>query len=233
MSGMKNIYSSFVVLLLFTISVSAQFKNFVELRDSTIIRGKVELSTKLFKSSKIIVNDTTEIPLSKVHAYQTTEGYFRRMYSGYGETFAKRLEEGNIDLYTRTQSYGGGGAFVPGPNGTSIFVGGGMQSSQVEYFSKDDGNLQKANARNLKRALFDNPESMEYLNKRDGMTAIQVLGVLAGVAIGAASLTSQADSDELDPTGAIVGLVIISGSTWIPSFQKQELTRKAIKAYNR
>ncbi|MEQ9279031.1 MAG: hypothetical protein RLN83_06005 [Balneola sp.] len=231
---MRKIFNCFAVLFLFTISVSAQYRNFVELKDSTVIRGKVELSTKLFRSSKIIVNDTTEIPLSKVHAYQTTDGYFRRMYSGYGDSFAKRLEKGNIDLFTRTQSYGGGGSFVPGPNGTSMFVGGGMQSSQVEYFSKDGGELQKANARNLKRALFDNPESMEYLKKRDGMTVVQVLGVIAGVAIAATSLASQSDSEEISmPPGAFVGVMVISGSSWIPYLQKKELTRKAIKAYNR
>lgn len=231
---MIKVYNCFVVLFLFTISVSAQYRNFVELKDSTIIRGKVELSTKLFRSSKIIVNDTTEIPLSEVHAYQTTDGYFRRMYSGYGDSFAKRLEKGNIDLYTRTQSYGGGGSFVPGPNGTSMFVGGGMQSSQVEYFSKDGGEIQRASARNLKKALFDNPESMEYLKKRDGMTVVQVLGVIAGVTIAATSLASQSDSEELSiPAGAFVGVMVVSGSTWIPYFQKKELTRKAIKAYNR
>ncbi|MEQ8883097.1 MAG: hypothetical protein RIC57_00810 [Balneola sp.] len=231
---MRKGFNCFAVLFLFTISVSAQYINFVELKDSTVIRGKVELSTKLFRSSKIIVNDTTEIPLSKVHAYQTTDGYFRRMYSGYGDSFAKRLEKGNIDLFTRTQSYEGGGSFVPGPNGTSMFVGGGMHSSQVEYFSKDGGELQKANARNLKRALFDNPESMEYLKKRDGMTVVQVLGVIAGVAIAATSLASQSDSEEISmPPGAFVGVMVISGSSWIPYLQKEELTRKAIKAYNR
>jgi len=229
---MRKLYITVGLLLLCTLSVSGQFKNFVELRDSTIIRGKIEVSNKLFRSSKIIVNDTTEIPLSKVHAYQTSDGYFRRMYSGYGDDFAKRLEKGNIDLYIRTQD-SMAPSYIPGPNGGSTFIGHGTQTNNVEYFSKDGGELKKANARNLKKALFDNPQSMEYLKKRDGMTAIQVLGVIAGISIGAASLLSQSDKDELDPTGAIVGLAVISGSTWIPSFQKKELTRKAIKAYNR
>lgn len=229
---MRKLLIAIGLFLLSTLSVSAQFRNFVELKDSTIIRGKIELSNKLFRSSKIIVNDTTVILLSKVHAYQTSDGYFRRMYSGYGDSFAKRLEKGNIDLYTRTQQTMNP-SFVTGPSGTSMFVGGGMQTNQVEYFTKNGGDMQKANARNLKKALSDNSESMDYLKKRDGMTVVQVLGVIAGVSIGAASIASQSGKDELDPTGIIVGAVVISGSTWIPSFQKKELTIKAIKAYNR
>tara|TARA_R110002124_G_scaffold45693_1_gene137906 strand:+ start:14422 stop:14691 length:270 start_codon:yes stop_codon:yes gene_type:complete len=85
---MRKFLLSVGFLISISLSASAQYRNFVELKDSTIIRGKVEMSNKLFKSSKIIVNDTTEIPLSKVHAYQTTDGYFRRMYRGYGDSFA-------------------------------------------------------------------------------------------------------------------------------------------------
>ena len=61
------------------------------------------------------------------------------------------------------------------PKGGSFYVGGGSSPSQVEYFSKNDGPLMKANAFNLKKHLNDNPISMEYLKKRDGLTAFNGL----------------------------------------------------------
>lgn len=227
---MKKILLLVVILLVSVIPLFGQSGQFVELINGTIIEGKVEYQSKLFKSPRIIVNDTTSYPISRVRAYKSSEGYFLKM-SGYGSTFALRLEEGNIDLYTRTIS-SHSPSYVPGPNGTSMFVGGGMTSSQVQYFTKDDGPLLRANARNLKKALSDNDLSMSCLKKRDGLTAVQVIGVIAGIGIGALTLTNQADSDELDPTGAIVGLAVIAGSTWIPHFAKKDLTLKAIKAYN-
>ena len=155
--------------LLFIISASgfAQYRNFVELKDSTIIRGKVELSNKMFKKTRLIVNDSTEIFMSNVRAYQTTDGYFLRIDQGYGDDFAKRIEQGNVDLYSRPVQNFGGPAYMPGPGGTSTYVGGGFSTSEVEYFTKNGGKLQKANPRNLKSVLSDNAKSMEFLKKRD------------------------------------------------------------------
>lgn len=227
---MKKKLLLLTTLLILTSPIFAQSGGFVELINGTIIKGKVEYQSKLFRSPRIIVNDSTSYPVNRVRAYKNSEGYFLKM-SGHGGNFARRIEEGNIDLYTRTiNSYSP--SYIPGPNGTSMFVGGGMSSSQVEYFTKNDGPVLKVNARNLKRHLSDNELSMSYLKKRDGLTAVQIIGAIAGASIMALSITSQADSEELDPTGAIVGLVVISGSTWLPYFGKKELTQKAIKAYN-
>lgn len=229
---MRILLLSINLLIIISASGFAQYRNFVELKDSTIIRGKVELSNKMFKKTRLIVNDTTEILMSKVRAYQTTDGYFLRIDQGYGDDFAKRIEKGNVDLYTRLVQNYGGPSYMLGPGGTSTFVGSGFSTSEVEYFSKNGGKLQKASARNLKRALSDNPVSMDFLKRRDNMTVVQVVGVLAGITIGAASIISQSDKDELDPTGAIVGLTIVSGSSWIPYYVKKDLTQKAIKSYN-
>ena len=221
-------------LLLIIVSASgfAQYRNFVELRDSTIIRGKVELSQKMFKKTRLIVNDTTEIPLYKVRAYQISDGYFLRMNQGYGDDFAKRIEEGNIDLYTRVQTHMSTPSYMPGPMGTSTFVGGGFSQTNVEYFSKNGEKLQKANARNLKKALFDNPESMRLLQKRDNLTVVQVLGIIGGATLAIGSVVAQKDKEDINLSGFVIGGMIMSGSSWIPHFQKKELTQEAIEVYN-
>ena len=229
---MKKLISFFLVAITFTTLVLSQSNQFVELKNGTRIEGTVVYQSKMFKSPRLIVNDTTSYPLREVKAYQTEDGYFLRIEKGFGDDFAKRIEEGNIDLYTRTVNSFGGGSWVPGPNGTQMYMGPNFNSSQVEYFSKDGSELQKANARNLKRALADNVMSMSYLKKRDGLTAVQVIGVIGGIAIGAASVASQADSEDFNPSGVIIGGLIASGSSWIPYFAKKDLTQKAIRAYN-
>ncbi len=225
----------FLIILLFSTSLKAQSTDFVELMTGERYKGKVEVQTPFLKKARVVVNDSTTILLEKVRSYQTEDGYFMRISSLEGSGFAKRVEEGNIDLYIKQQmNYGGGGHWIPGPNGTSTYMpGGGMSSSSVQYFSKNDGPVRKANARNLKVALADNSASMDYLKKRDGLTAVQVIGIIGGLAIGTASILSQSDKEVLNPTGIVVGLVVVTGSSWIPHFAKQDMVEKAIQEYNR
>ncbi|MFV1882969.1 MAG: hypothetical protein ACMZ7B_00555 [Balneola sp.] len=231
-----NYLTTLLALAIITVntsSVLAQNEDFVQLRDSTVIKGKVEVQEKMFGKNTITIDDTLKYYLQEVHAYQIDNVYYLRMYGGYGDAFAKRIERGNIDLFTRTVRNSGGGVMFPmGSVGPVAFGPSFNPSSQAEYFSKDGGPILKANQSNLKRALSDNPTSMYFLKKRDGATAIQVVGIIGGIAITALSITSQADSEEFNPTGPLLGLGVIAGSAWIPYFKKQEFTRNAIRSYN-
>ena len=222
------------VTLLFLSSSQAQEADFVELKDGTILQGSVERKEKIFKKGRLILNDSTEILLENVYRFQSSDGYFIRMSQGYGDTWAERIIKGNIDLFTRTvQSYNGGTWVSTGaPGGGSMYIPGGGASSQVQYFSKNDGPVMKANAINLKKNLNDNPISMEYLKKRDGLTAVQVIGAIAGIAIAGITIANQTDKEDLDVTGPVIGVGIAAGSIWIPYFEKQNLVQKAIDEYN-
>lgn len=182
-----------------------------------------------------MINDSTHYPLKEVLAYKKDGEYYRRIGLSFnfntGDQFAVRTEKGNIDLYERME-YSYSNSWVPGPNGTMMYTGGGFNGNNVQYFAKDSGPVLKANARNLKTALSDSPQSMEYLKKRDGLTAVQVIGIIGGIAIAGASISAQADKEDPDFTGAFIGVGVVAGSAWIPFFAKQDLVRKAIKVYN-
>lgn len=220
---------SFVIII--NATAFAQGKDFVELKDGTRYEGTIEVQELFLKKSRIIVNDTTTILMQDVEKYQSSDGYFVRMYGGYGDAFARRIQEGNIDLFIR-QVPNNSPSYMPGPNGTMTYMGSTGGSSSAQYFSKDDGPILRANATNLKTALSDNPVSMQYLKDRDALTAVQVIGIIGGIVIGAASVTAQADKEEPNFTGAFVGLGVLAGSAWLPYFAKQDLTEKAIRAYN-
>tara|TARA_R110002096_G_scaffold170131_2_gene342192 strand:- start:21510 stop:22223 length:714 start_codon:yes stop_codon:yes gene_type:complete len=229
---MRKIILFIALILVTSNAVKSQFLHFVELRDSTIIRGKVKLSNNLFKGRRLIVNDTTEIKLSNVRAYQISDGYFLRVNKGYGDDFAERIKKGNIDLYSRPVTGFSGPTSIPGAGGSSVFIGGGFSNSSIQYFSKNGGDLQKASPANLKKALADNEVSMKFLNDRDGLTTLQVLGAVAGVAIVATTLAPQLDKDELNLVGPVIGIAVFAGGIWLPEFKKRELTLSAIDAYN-
>ena len=84
---MRNITSIFIVLLYSTISF-AQNKQFVELKNGTIIEGNAERVEKIFQKGKLIVNDSTEILLQNVYRFQSSDGYFIRMNQEFGDTWA-------------------------------------------------------------------------------------------------------------------------------------------------
>ena len=231
---MNKIVFLSLILIFSSTQLYAQSGDYIELRDGTIVEGEVKISERLFRSSRIIINDTTYYPLNEVMAYKQDGEYYRRIGLNFntGNQFAMRTEKGNIDLYERME-YSYSNNWVPGPNGTMMFMGGGFNGNNVQYFAKDSGPVLKANARNLKTALSDNPQSMSYLKKRDGLTAVQVIGIIGGIAIAGASISAQADKENPDFTGAFLGVGVVTGSAWIPFFAKQDLVRKAIEEYNR
>ena len=215
-----------------SLSSKAQDTTYVEFIDGTKKYGSVEVVNPFLQKSKIVLDDTTEYSLSQVLAYQTDEGFYRRIENK-NDKFAKRIEKGNISLYSRAvTNYSP--THMPGPGGTSTYVGGGFSEGSVEYFSKNGSALLKANIRNLKPAMADNPKSMSYLDRRGGYTFLQVIGAIAGVTIVTLGITSQADKDpeEMSATPLVLGAAVFSGGLWLPHFGKRSLKRKAIKAYN-
>lgn len=231
---MKAKVTLFFFLIIVPVLGFSQETHFVQLRNGTVLTGKIGYVALPFRGLNIVVNGDSTIFVSKtVIAFQNDDGYFRRVpgvkKAEDGDDFAIRTEKGSIDLFSRNTGFSPG-TMVPGPYGTMMFTGGG--TGKAEYFSKGGGALQKYNIRNLKPALSDNALSMNYMNKRDGWTAVQVIGILGGAIITASSFAALPKSDTPKLTGIFVGLGMITGSAWIPHLAKKNLTRKAIRAYN-
>lgn len=232
---MKNILIVLLFLLVPDQLLHGQNGDHILFKDGSIVEGQVEIIEKLFGSRRVIFNDSVRYNLWDIEAFQENGGYYRRVSTTpfSKNDFAKRVVKGNIDLYEilKFDSYG--------PNSFHSTMSynsyGGNSVVSMQFFSKDYGPLQKVNARNLKKALNDNPVSMEYLKKRDTMTMIQVFGSIVGASLIVSSiskLVSLEEDEPYSPIGLLAGGVVINGSIWLPHFQKQSLTRKAVTNYN-
>lgn len=203
--------------------VRTEIDHFVQLKNGDVHRGEIQYKKPFLVAPYVLVNNTHKYKLSNVKAYQTKDGYFRTVPTILsGEVFARRVEKGRIDLYSRVDIY---------YNWDTM---GSITTTRYDYFIKDKQPLKKANYKNLKVALSDNPESMRYLKEYKILSFVQ--GGLAITCIGLfIAGISQIEDDGLTSTGKglMVGAVLVGNLSWIPHFIRPEKIEQAIKTYNK
>lgn len=101
-----------------------------------------------------------------------------------------------------------------------------------EYFSKEGVHIQKANYRNLKLALADNPEAMKYLRDYRRLHYLEIILALTGFGIMLRG-GNLMNNREQGGTITLVRGFMIANLAWIPHFMKENKKRKAIKTYNK
>ncbi len=118
---------------------------------------------------------------------------------------------------------------MAGPYGgvSHVSTGG---SGSAEFFSVNGKDVLKANYRNLKGPLSDNPRSMKHLNTYHNLGIASWAMIIGGLGIAGGSLTAISDEGGL-PAGFFVG-VGITGVGSIMGFARQSHLPKAIRAYN-
>lgn len=206
---------------------------FLELRSGQTMKGEVVKNEPIFKKDYLLLNDSLKIGLDSVKTYSTEDGYFTRITdrsSMHYNKFAERIEEGNIDLYSREFSVGGGSMAMHGPYGGVSYVSAGPSSSSSEFFSVNGKDVLKANYRNLKGPLSDSPRSLKHLNTYHNMGIASWVMIGAGLATMGLSLTAISDEGGL-PAGFFVGAGV-TGVGSIVGFARKSQLPKAIRAYN-
>lgn len=184
--------------------------------------GRFELKTSHIWKPYLLFEDSTKLKLGDVSAYHLDGEHFARVDDKMG-FFVKRIEEGRIDLYRyarpRTDAAGLPSTDVSAP------------PREFLYFSKDQGAVLPASARNLKVAMSDDPQALDILQQRQLLAFSQVGFAAAGLAVAGVSL-ARAEEGEGLPTGVYVGAAIAAVS-WIPHFARRSMLDQAIRVYNR
>ncbi len=176
------------------------------------------------------------IGLDSVRAFESEEGYFRRV-GGEGRgrpEFARRTHEGRLDLYERTGTYFSGGTpwMVSTPSGPApSLTPGGVHQQRTGYFATEGGALRPVAYDALREALVGDAESMRHLDqyRRLGYVQWGLVGVGTSTAlVGATQIGEDGDI----PALAVVG-VAVAAAAWIPQLMRPPKLREAIRAYNR
>ncbi|MBI5216816.1 MAG: hypothetical protein HY960_13775 [Ignavibacteriae bacterium] len=241
-----TIITIIIAVLLVSASVAAQQStSFILLENGQTVNGKVELKQPFLATPYLMLNDSIKHPLEEVKVYQNEDGYFAKVRSranffttgvldlSSGEKFVKRTLTGRISLFEEQ-----GSRFIGGHSFTTSTPGGSFthttpssfQTYTLDYFSKDDGDVLEVSISNLKKAMEDNPVSMEYLNEYQTLGYVQyglAIGGLGMVVAGAATSTKEEFN-----TGLVLGGAVVAVLSWIPKLIRDGKMEDAVRVYN-
>jgi len=212
--------------------------NYVKLLNGKEIYNDFTLKTPLFSKAHILLDDETKISFKEVECYQYESEFYQRIPNKFVDAeFAQRVLSGKVDLYSITSTFtGGGGSFstTPGLAGGMAFTAGTSSHTKTDYFVKDGGPLQKANYRNLVKALADNNKSMKSLAEYKTLSFIEWGMILGGAGLILGGIGQIDQEDGISPDGRIllVSGGMLAACSQIPGLIKSDKIEDAIEEYN-
>ena len=123
-------------------SAAQPVDEFVVLVSGDTLRGEVEINEPFLRSAYVSIDDSVQYRFDEVLEVKDGVDYYAIGHGGVfaGTMLAKRTSSGSISLYERVYDHGPG-MWMPGPNGTQQFVGGG--SARYDFFRKEGGPVQR------------------------------------------------------------------------------------------
>jgi hypothetical protein len=230
----------------FADSIENLNRNFLYTYMGDIIYGRIiDHKTPFLGRSRFEV-DSKEIQPDIVTFYKNETGFYantKEVNSSGSSIFTVRIRKGRINLYEKeTTNYSPGYFSVS----TGMYYGGYITKTIKNYYNKGFGELKKANYKNLRTDLANDPESMLYLDKYKSISSAQtVLQIVGGglIVVGFATLINNTKDwhgsdkqSEPNVTGNIV-TIFMGGvcflTSYCLSFSKPKQLRKAFDAYNK
>lgn len=208
--------------------------------------GEVYSGTRLVYISPILRTsefdlDGRKFESSEIAYFRNNHGYFanlNRIYNDKAERYAFRIKEGKVNLYEEIEiDVYGGDELDKGDSDSpnEMFATG----ESYQYFNKGDGEVKKANYKNLRMALSDNEESKKELNVIRNYRILQVGMIVAGTGLIAYEFMRQNDaansSSEADVrlTPGIALGIVIGGSSLLLESGKENARWLAAEKYNK
>ena len=241
---MRRLLPALGLLLAVSASQAQSVDEYAVLVSGDTLRGDVDIREPFLRSTRIVVNDSAEYKLDQITEVNNASGNY---VVGHGSAFGgtmlvERVEAGRISLYEKvTQNHG---TWMPGPNGTQQYTGGGTSKSQ--FFRLQGGPVQRASAANLRAAMQDSPASIALLDRRERLAYVQWGLVGVGAVVTVLGLTQsefgepasdnpfandEGEAASISPL-VFVGVGVMAGS-WIPHLMREPLLEESIDVYNR
>jgi hypothetical protein len=201
---MKKILYLLVIFFGTLLNITAQNADstyYLALSNGQIIySSNLELKEPALKQSYLLTNGKSKYKLSEVNYYFSGFGYFRKFNRN---DWYKRLEEGKINIYTKSIST------LSKSSGPSVISSYSFSTSTVSFFQVGDKAPQNYTYANLKNVVKSNPESMALLKKGKRLrnTKIAFLAGGVGMMLGgiALSVGTGAPASNLSATFSTIG----------------------------
>lgn len=205
---------------------------FIELENGKMILGEFEEKHPIFAKIYFLTSDENRIELEEVKSYKNEDGFFHKVPDPFSTTaFARRIVEGKIDLFSKKVSQS-----IPmsGAGGFTSFSPGFSFEYDIAFFKKN-GEILKANYPNLKIAINDNQNCVEYLNKYKTLNYVQGGLIITGLGMIIGAFTSVDKDEGISDGGKLLAITggIVINSNWIPYFMKLDIIEDALREYNR
>jgi hypothetical protein len=198
--------------------------SFIEINGGKkILSDDILIKEPVFKKAYLLVNSTEKYDLDIVEAYQIGGNYFKKFQpkNFTKPTFFFRSSHGKIDAYSKASTT----MMINQTSGNMSTM-----TTRWDYYSIDNGPLQKVRFRFLKNDLKDSPKAMEIINKlKVTRTVTGILYVVGGGLI-IGGMTSISNTKGVPPT-LIAGAVIYNVNFLLLNSKRSKLI-KAIDAYN-
>lgn len=177
--------------------------------------------------------DGQRMETDSIAFFRNNHGYFANLdrITKSKESYALRIREGRISQYEiiDIEIYGGDQLRIPeGMLQNSPMLASG---ESFQYYTKNDGAIQKAKFRNFKVDLGDRPESAKHLNNFRKYRWLQRAVIALGVGVTAGSLAVKAEDVKFTPLTALG--IVAGGSAYFFEYPKNDALMNAVDAYNR
>lgn len=200
---------------------------------------KLSYASPILQPSSFQLDDKS-FEASEVAFFRNYHGYFanlNKIYNDRAERYALRIKEGKINLFEEVEfeAYAEENLAVTEGGDNEMLA----TNESFQFFSKGDGEVKKANYKNLRLALADNPESNKEMSVFRNFRYAQIGLVAAGVGILTYEMVRQNDavnasSDESIRFTPMVALgIIVGGSSYLLERPKQNAKWFAVDSYNK
>jgi len=176
--------------------------------------------------------DGQRIETKSIAFFRNNHGYFANLdrITKSKESYALRIKEGRISQYEiiDIEIYGGDQLRIPDDmlqNSPMLASG-----ESFQYYTKNDGAIQKAKFKNFKVDLGDRPETSKYLNNFRKYRWLERAVIALGVGVTAGSLAVKAEDVRFTPLTALG--IVAGGSAYFFEYPKNDALRNAVDAYN-
>jgi len=200
---------------------------------------KLSYASPILQSSSFQLDDKN-FEAAEVAFFRNYHGYFahlNKIYSDRAERYALRINEGKINLFEEVEfeAYAEENLAIPEGGDNEMLA----TNESFQYFSKGDGEVKKANYKNLRLALADNPESKKEMNVFRNYRYLQIGLIAAGAGLIAYEVIRQdeaanASSEESIRFTPMLALgIVLGGSSYLIERPKQDAKWFAAEKYNK